>query len=81
MRRSIDEGLGDSGAGDEVVDCSWSVMVIDDYDDATPRVAVTVEEVGRRGEGLTVHLSSDGTRRLRRALRLALAETGEAPGE
>ena len=81
MRRSIDEGIGDAGADDDVSECSWSVMVSDDYDDAMARVAVTVEEIGRRGEGLTVHLSSDGARRLRRALRVALAEAGEPAGE
>jgi hypothetical protein len=81
VRKSIDEGLGDAGDDDETVDCSWSVMVSDDYDDAVPRVAVTVEELGRRGEGLTVHLSADGARKLRSALRHALAEAGESPGE
>jgi hypothetical protein len=81
VRRSIDEGLGDAGADEEMLDCSWAVMVSDDYDDTIPRVAVTVEEVGHRGQGLTVHLSPDGARRFRRALRLALAETGEAPGD
>ncbi len=81
MRRSIDEGLADGGGGKETVACSWSVMVSDDYDDAVPRVALTVEEIGRRGEGLTVHLSPEAARRMRRALELALAETGEPPGE
>jgi hypothetical protein len=81
VRKSIDEGLGDPGGDDEAVECSWAVMVSDDYDDAEPRVSVTVEEVGRRGAGLTVHLPPDGARRLRRALRYALAETGEPPGE
>ncbi|MBV8949437.1 MAG: hypothetical protein JOZ99_01070 [Actinobacteria bacterium] len=81
MRRSIDEGLGDPAAGDDAMACSWSVMVSDDYDDTVARVAVTVEELGRRGEGLTVQLSSDGARRLRHALRLALAEAGEPAGD
>jgi hypothetical protein len=81
VRRSIDEGLGDEGAGDEVTHCSWAVALTDDYDDTEPRVVVTLEEVGRRGQGLAVHLQPDGARRLRTALRLALGEAGEPAGE
>lgn len=80
MRKSIDEGLGDS-CGNDAAECSWAVMVSDDYHDAAPRVSVTVEEAGRRGAGLTVHLPPDGARRLRRALRYALVETGEPPDD
>ena len=81
MRRSIDEGLGDEGAGDEVTHCSWAVALTDDYDDTEPRVVVTLEELGRRGQGLSVHLPPDGARRLRVALRHALAEAGEPTGD
>lgn len=81
MRRSIDEGLGDEGAGDEVTHCSWAVALTDDYDDTEPRVVVTLEELGRRGQGLSVHLPPDGARRLRIALRHALAEAGEPAGD
>jgi len=81
VRRSIDEGLGDEGAGDEVTHCSWAVALTDDYDDTEPRVVVTLEELGRRGQGLSVHLPPDGARRLRIALRHALAEAGEPAGD
>ena len=81
MRRSIDEGLGDEGAGDEVTHCSWAVALTDDYDDTEPRVVVTLEELGRRGQGLSLHLPPDGARRLRIALRHALAEAGEPAGD
>jgi hypothetical protein len=81
VRRSIDEGLGDEGAGDDVSHCSWAVALTDDYDDVRPRVVVTLEEIGRRGQGLAVHLPPDGARRLRAALRLALGEAGEASGD
>ena len=41
---------------------------------------LTVEEVGRAGQGLVGHLSPDIARRLRGALRDALAEMGEDVG-
>jgi hypothetical protein len=80
VRRSIDEGLADDGAGDEVARCSWAVSVSDDYDDVVPRIVVTVEELGHRGEGLAAHLRPAEARRLRAALRVALGELGEPPG-
>jgi len=43
-------------------------------------VILTVEEVGKPGEGLVGHLSPDIARRLRGAVRDALAEMGEDPG-
>ena len=58
---------------------SWAVAISDDYDDAEPRVVLTVEEVGRPGAGLVAHLGPDHARRLRQALRDALREIGEAP--
>jgi hypothetical protein len=59
---------------------SWAVAISDDYDDAEPRVVLTVEEVGAPGAGLVAHLTPDMTRRLRVALRDALREIGEEPG-
>ena len=59
---------------------SWAVAISDDYDDTEPRVVLTVEEVGRAGEGLVAHLGPDHARRLRVALRDALREIGEDPG-
>lgn len=84
MRRSIDDypfapaDLPD-GADDAAL-LSWAVSISDDYDDAEPRVILTVEEVGRPGEGLVAHLSPDHARRLRGALCDALREIGEEPG-
>lgn len=60
---------------------SWAVAISDDYDDAEPRVVLTVEEVGRPGTGLVAHLDPAQARRLRVALRDALREVGEPPGD
>ena len=83
MRRSIDDhpaGPADvpPGLEDDLAPVSWAVAISDDYDDAEPRVVLTVEEVGRAGEGLVTHLSPDIARRLRVALRDALREPVEA---
>lgn len=83
MRRSIDDHPADPtdlppGMEDELVPVSWAVAVSDDYDDAEPRVVLTVEEVGRAGQGLAAHLSPTIARRLRAALRDALREIGES---
>jgi hypothetical protein len=68
------------GWEDDLAPVSWAVAISDDYDDAEPRVVLTVEEVGRPGTGLVTHLSPDVARRLRVALADALREIGEAPG-
>jgi hypothetical protein len=86
MRRSIDDYPFDPAdypphyEDDELTPISWAVAIADDYDDAEPRVVVTVEEVGRAGYGLVAHLNPAITRRLRVALRDALRELGEDPG-
>ena len=81
MRRSIDVvqiELGDMPEGlDDVTPLSWTVAVSDDYDDAEPRVQLTVERLGEPGEGLVAHLSPTNARRLRQALADALREVGE----
>lgn len=87
MRRSIDDDQvpvppvdpdeADEGAHAPV---NWSVSICDDYEDAGLRVQLTVEEVGAPATGLVAHLAPDGARRLRLALRSALAELGEEPG-
>ena len=41
---------------------------------------LTVEEVGRPGQGLVTHLTPTIARRLRAALKDALHEIGEEPG-
>lgn len=86
MRRSIDDYPFDPGdypprfEEDELTPISWAVAVSDDYEDARPRVVLTVEEVGRPGQGLVGHLSPEIARRLRVAIRDALREVGEDPG-
>jgi len=84
MRRSIDDypfTEDDLPAGaDDATLISWAVAISDDYDDGTPRVVLTLEEVGHAGEGMVAHLTPDHARRLRAALRDALREIGEDPG-
>jgi hypothetical protein len=84
VRRSIDDHpftADDLPAGaDDAMRLSWAVAISDDYDDAEPRVVLTVEEVGAPGAGLVAHLTPDMTRRLRVALCDALREIGEEPG-
>ena len=85
MRRSIDDHpmTADEvppGDDDEHQRVSWAVAISDDYDDAEPRVVLTVEEVGAAGAGLIAHLPATVARRLRVALRDALREIGEDPG-
>jgi|688.fasta_scaffold178128_4 hypothetical protein len=80
MRRSIDDQpISHAGLleDDGPPDVSWAVGISDDYDDATPRVVLTVEEVGKAGTGLVIHLDPVAARRLRSALRDALRELGE----
>jgi len=84
VRRSIDDHpfhLDELPAGDDDLQrLSWAVAISDDYDDAEPRVVLTLEEVGRPGAGLIAHLPPAVARRLRVALRDALREVGEDPG-
>ena len=83
MRRSIDDypfAESDLPPDADELDLqriSWAVAIADDYEDAEPRVVLTMEEVGRPGTGLVAHLSPAIARRLRVALRDALAEIGE----
>ena len=86
MRRSIDDHPFDPAEDPVVADdpdlqhISWAVAIADDYDGTTPRVVLTVEEIGRAGAGLIAHLQPRDARRLRVALRDALKEIGEDPG-
>ena len=85
MRRSIDDypATPDDippGWEDDLAPVSWAIQISDDYDDAEPRVVLTVEEFGRPGEGFVTHLSPDVARRLRVAIRDALQEIGQDPG-
>ena len=84
MRRSIDDHPFAPDelppSEDDLQRLSWAVAISDDYDDAVPRVVLTVEEVGNAGAGLIAHLPAPIARRLRVALRDALREVGEDPG-
>ena len=84
MRRSIDDypfSADDLPEGaDDAQLVSWAVAISDDYDDAVPRIVLTVEEVGQAGRGLVAHLAPTQARRLRVALRDGLREIGEDPG-
>jgi hypothetical protein len=87
MRRSIDDhpateaDLPPDWEELDITRVSWAVAISDDYEDAEPRVVLTVEEVGAAGTGLVAHLTPTVARRLRLALRDALKEVGEAPGD
>jgi hypothetical protein len=86
MRRSIDDypfdpaDYPDQYEDDELTPISWGIAISDDYDDAEPRIVLTVEEVGRAGYGLVGHLNPVVARRLRAAIRDALVEVGQDPG-
>lgn len=86
MRRSIDDypfteaDLPPDADELDLQRISWAVAISDDYDDAEPRVVLTVEEVGNPGAGLIAHLSPAIARRLRLAIRDALIEVGEEAG-
>ncbi len=86
MRRSIDDYPASEAdlppAADEydITQVSWAVAISDDYEDAEPRIVLTVEEVGQAGAGLVAHLPPAVARRLRMALRDALKEIGEDEG-
>jgi hypothetical protein len=86
MKRSIDDYPATAadippGWEDDLAPVSWAIQISDDYDDAEPRVVLTVEEVGRPAEGLMTHLAPEQARRVRLAIRDALQEIGEAPGD
>lgn len=85
MRRSIDDqpiGPDELPPGaEDATPLSWAVAIADDYDDAKPRVVLTVEALGAPGTGLVAHLHPDHARRLRRAIHDALREVGEDPGQ
>ncbi len=60
---------------------SWGVAVSDDYDDAEPRIVLTIDEIGHAGEGLIGHFTPNMARRLRKAIHDGLREIGEEAGE
>ena len=86
MRKSIDDypfdpaGYPPSYEEEDLTAISWAVAGADDYEDAEPRIVLTVEEVCRAGYGLVAHLSPEIARRLPAAIRDGLREIGEDPG-
>ena len=87
MRRSIDDypfnetDMPPGWEEDELSPINWLVAISDDYEDAEPRIVLTVEEVGHPGEGLIAHFSPAIARRLRAAIADGLAEVGEEAGK
>jgi hypothetical protein len=81
MRRSIDVVQIDAhdlpDGLDDATPVAWTVAISDDYDDAEPRLQLTVEPLGGAGEGLVLHLTPTNARRLRQALADGLKEIGE----
>ena len=82
MRRSIDDAVDDHPADDDDrPTASWAVGMSDDCEAcADLRVVLTLEEVGRAGQGVVAHLAPPTARRLRAALGAALSELGEDRG-
>jgi hypothetical protein len=82
VRRSIDDAVDDHPAeDDDRPPTSWAVGMSDDCEAcADLRVVLTLEEVGRPGQGVVAHLRPSTARRLRGALAAALAELGEDGG-
>jgi len=82
VRRSIDDSADDHPADDdERPPANWAVAAADDCDACNDlRIVLTVEEIGRSGQGVVAHLAPANARRLRVALADALREIGEDPG-
>ena len=79
MKKSIDFALDDHPDGDELPGTAWAVSIVDDCEGCNDlRVEVNLEERGRNGEGLTMHLAPATARRLAAAITAALKEIGEA---
>ena len=85
MRRSIDDHPFDPSelppGAEDAQPLSWAVAISDDYDDAEPRVVLTVEEVGRAGAGLVAHLDAGtGAAAARAPSTTRCSEIGEDAG-
>jgi hypothetical protein len=79
MKKLTDYGRDDHPADDpERSQLAWAVAIMDDCEGCEDiRVELTLEEVGRPGQGLVAHLSPATARQLRKALTGALGEIGE----
>lgn len=82
MKKLVEYGRDDHPANDpERPQVAWAVALVDDCEEcADPRVALTMEDVGDPGTGLTAHLAPVTARRLRATLATALRELGEPAG-
>jgi hypothetical protein len=79
MKKSVDFALDDHPDGAELPGTAWAVSIVDDCEGCDDlRVELNVEERGRNGEGLTVHLAPASARRLAAAISAALKDLGEA---
>ena len=80
VRRSIDHGFDDHPEDEDRPPAAWAVAIAEDCEScADMRVVLTVEERGRPGAGLALHLAPESARRLRVAIADALKELGEKP--
>ena len=79
MKKLIEYGTDDHPADDpERVQIAWIVAVLDSCEECEdPRIELTVEEAGDKGNGFVGHLSPATARRLRTALANGLREIGE----
>jgi hypothetical protein len=79
VKKLADYGRDDHPDDDpERQQAAWTVAVLDDCDGCSDvRVELTLEEVGRAGQGVVGHLAPATARRLRAALATALREIGE----
>lgn len=81
MKKLVEYGRDDHPGDDpERPQVAWAVALVDDCDECgDARVALTMEDVGDPGTGLTGHLAPATARRLRATLATALRELGEPP--
>jgi hypothetical protein len=82
VKKSIDFAVDDHPEDDEDrPPAAWSVAVLDDCEPCGGiRIELTLEDVGRSGQGVVAHLAPPSARRLRTALATALREVGEEAG-
>jgi hypothetical protein len=78
MKISVDYGFDDHPADGDRPRCGWVVAITDDCDECgDARVDVMIEEEGRAGTGLSLHLAPTTARRLQDALGRALRQLGD----
>jgi hypothetical protein len=82
VKKLADYGRDDHPEDDpERAQMAWAVAALDDCEECNDlRIELTVEEVGRPGQGMVAHLAPATARQVRAALSTALREIGEDPG-